>query len=53
MKFDTNDELAKKIYKELNTEFIENTLVGDDVPSSMLKAMSVVLANIYRELRKD
>lgn len=44
------DDLAKKFYEELHTEFIENSLKGDDVCSSMLKGIATVLANIYRDL---
>lgn len=46
----TNDELEEKIYQELHTEFFKNIYKGSDICYSMLKAMSVVLANIYREL---
>lgn len=44
------DELAKKFYDELHTEFMENTYKGSDVCYSMLKGMATVLANAYREL---
>lgn len=50
MKFENDDELAKKFYEELHKEFVENNLTGDDVYSSMLKAVATVLANVFRVL---
>lgn len=50
MEFETDDKLAKMLYEELHKEFIENNLIGDDVQSSMLKAVATVLATVFRLL---
>lgn len=44
------DELAQKFLEELQSEFMENNINGDDIYTSMLKGMAKVLANVYREL---
>lgn len=44
------DELEKKFYEELQNEFIENSIKGDDVYESMLKGTATVLATVFREL---
>ena len=45
-----DDKLAEKFCDELQNEFKKNNLNGDDIYTSMLKGISKVLANIYREL---
>lgn len=50
IKITEQDELAKKFYEELHKEFMENSMKGIDVPTSMLKGVATVLATVVREL---
>lgn len=43
------DDLEKKIYEELQHEFMENNIKGLDVYTSMLKGISKVLTKMFGE----